>query len=55
MVSLLIISLKRFESEYTATIFLGICSFSGAFADVIVNALIVEYARLDTSNGSSDL
>ena len=34
---------------------LGIANFSGAFADVLVSAIIVEAARLDLTNGSHDL
>lgn len=49
------VTIFTFGSEYTATVFLCMTAFSIAFADVVVSAFIVEYARKDMANGSKDL
>ena len=49
------VTIFTFGSEYTATVFLCATAFSIAFADVVVSAFIVEYARKDMGNGAKDL
>ena len=54
-VSLMVVSFANFDDVRIAVAVLGIASFSGAFADVTVQAIVVEAARVDPKSGAQDL